>query len=190
MTRTQLGTESMDEAELLADAIAGVMKHVPLPDKEIGIVGDLGTLGMALYLTVGMRLDVDKQIRQGKVAVPAAPVPAEARPAFHEGTVIPVPPRQSEPTVDQPPASRLDAATMLEGLGDAPLVARAQGHVVGEVPVQPGPRDALPFDTDPERELFARTQPVGAQAAKVEELVQPGSDVLDRIAPAPEFAAG
>lgn len=166
------------EAAELGAAIAGVMKYVPLPDRELGIAGDVAALAAALYMTIAPRIELDRQAA-ARIAPPiAAPEPSST----------------SAPTTvgerDMPVHDR-DGAAILEGLGDLPLVGRAQGGVVGELPVQPGPRDPLAFDADPERALFERTQPVGAESATVGELVElsgGGVPLLDRLAPAPDVA--
>lgn len=160
----------VDEAELLAEAIAGVMKYVPIPDREMGIVGDIGTLGVALYLTVGKRLQIDAAIAAGQ-APPIAGVPT-AEPAARPRAV----------PDEAPPPPSPSPADVLESMGDTPLVGRAQ-----TVEVQPGPRDPLAFDADPEVALFERTQPEGAVAAHISDLVDGDSTVplLERLAPPP-----
>jgi hypothetical protein len=183
----------IDEAKLLSESIADVMKYVPLPQKELGVFAAITNLSIALYSTVGTRLQIDEAIKQGRVTMlaPQATAPTHAAPA-------PAPVRATPPPAPAPaaqPSAEPTAADLLDGLraehGDVPLAAVT--HQIGD-PIADGvqlghaPTQLLGPNDDPEPALLEAFRP-GESAVPIEQLVEAngaGVPLLDRLAPAIE----
>lgn len=182
----------IDEAQLLADSLAEVMKYVPLPDRELGVVAAVSNLGIALYSTVGSRLAIDRAIAEGRVQMspPSSPSATATR------APAPASPPAASPPSPSPAPADATAADLLDGIrathGDAPLgivTHEPTGDTVNDgVQLGTSVTALLPNDADPEPALLEAFRP-GAHVVPIEELVaQNGAGVplLDRLAPAPE----
>lgn len=71
-----------DEKKMLADALDPPLKRVPLPEKELGVIGELGALGFVCFAIFGPRIEIDRaiadarKVQAGKTAPPPAHVAA------------------------------------------------------------------------------------------------------------------
>lgn len=170
-----LGNGPLDEAQVLGEAISNVMKYVPLPQKELGVVNDLGTLAFVMYATVNSRLQYDRFIAQQTARSAARPAGPATRPA--------------EMRSHHEPASgngEVTAADLMATLPSEPLAAVTHEQTGDPVAdgVQLGRSVTIlqAADEDPEPALLEAFRP-GEEAARVEDLVQEGGNVLDRLAP-------
>lgn len=176
---------SVDEAQVLAESIAGVMKYVPIPDRELGVVGAVGNLALALYAVVGTRISLDQQL--------AALSPEERAHLLRlaSSSAVPQPSATGAPA---PAAAPRAASTSPEGRDAASVLSE-----LGDTPVRAGVEDLDPHvgrvttstenaERDPNEALVEHVRP-GQRVASVTELVagQPdGAQLLDTLAPAPE----
>jgi hypothetical protein len=174
------GNGALDEGEMLGEAIANVMKYVPLPGKELGIVNDVGTLVFAFYAAINARVQGDKQL--------AAMFAAQQRGARVAGPAS-TPPRGEVTGHHEPVASNgeVTAADLLAAMPSEPLAAvtheqtgdtYADGVQLGHAPTA-----LLRNDEDPEPVLMEAFRP-GEKAVPIDVLAASGDgDVLDRLAP-------
>lgn len=75
-----------DERRAVGDALANVLRHVNLPERELGIAADVAALGFTMYAIVTPRLELERRYAAGLVAgvgtVPPAPAAAPRSPAI------------------------------------------------------------------------------------------------------------
>jgi hypothetical protein len=161
----------VDEAATIAEAIAGVMQHVPLPTKEVGIAADLGTLGIALYATIAPRLELDRQY-----AAAYAKQHAETEPTGSQAAA-PAPPY---PGAEHEVANDVvHGRDPFAGMPTDPLAAVTHnGPTLG--PEETG-------EADPELHLADRldVEPVRVEDAVAAAGADADRPLLDRLAPPP-----
>lgn len=66
------------EREQLGDALANVLRHVPLPERELGIAADVAALGFVCYAIAAPRVEHDRRLD-------GAPAPAAVAPLERAG---------------------------------------------------------------------------------------------------------
>lgn len=72
-----------EERRSVGDALANVLRHVNLPERELGIAADVAALGFVFYAITVPRIEHDKTIaleRAGGARVAAGTVPPAAAP--------------------------------------------------------------------------------------------------------------
>lgn len=75
--RGELWRLSEDEKKAWGDAMANCLRHVPMPEKQVGIAADIVALGFVAYATVVPRLNADRaalNAAQGTQRTEVAPV--------------------------------------------------------------------------------------------------------------------
>lgn len=102
------------ERAQLGDALANVIRHVPLPERELGIAADIAALGFVMYAIATPRIRHDQALLAGvqqaaTIATPAAP-------------------SASSSSLEDVAQVRLQAA-LRERIGDVPLNLGDPTHV-------------------------------------------------------------
>lgn len=61
--RGELWKLAPEEQAAIGDALANVLRHVPMPEKQVGIAADIAALGFVSYAIVVPRLEADRKLR-------------------------------------------------------------------------------------------------------------------------------
>lgn len=69
-----------DEKAAWGNAMANVLRHVPMPEKQMGIAADIAAVGFVAYASLVPRINMDRAITAHNAAARTEPaVPADPR---------------------------------------------------------------------------------------------------------------
>lgn len=68
------------EKDAAGNALANVIRHIPMPEKQVGIAADIAALGFCAYALIVPRIELERRVNalQSGPSETPAPAPVEA----------------------------------------------------------------------------------------------------------------